>query len=199
MPPCKPQTVEWVDDKLLELTQLLPDLVGKLDKLQAKLVLQLVADTPAVASKMVRLKGALPRADLSSIVARYPWLLTNSDVEEVERKALALRCGAAAALRRSRIRRRGGRLPHRAPRPAGSRVSTASCREALPGVDVCRLVEAEPMLLCADIDYVLEEIRRLLPGEDPISILCINPGMVIDMGAARLPASLEVDDGIKAL
>ena len=44
-------------------------------------------------------------------------------------------------------------------------------REALPaGVRVERLVETEPVLLDVQIGRVLQEIRRLLPAEDPAQV-----------------------------
>jgi hypothetical protein len=44
-------------------------------------------------------------------------------------------------------------------------------REALPaGVRVERLVETEPVLLDVQISRVLQEIRRLLPAEDPAQV-----------------------------
>lgn len=46
------------------------------------------------------------------------------------------------------------------------------CREALPqGLRVELLVEKEPVLLDVEIGAVLQEIRRLLPGEDPTRVM----------------------------
>lgn len=54
------------------------------------------------------------------------------------------------------------------------------------------------MILLAEIDNLLREIHRLLPGEDAETWLQINPGIVLDMRSAGLPASLEIDDGLRA-
>lgn len=75
----------------------------------------------------------------------------------------------------------------------------AALAAALPAsVDVERLVAAEPMLLRADITAVLAELRRLLPGRDPVDLLLADPSGVLDMQTAGLKASLEIDDGIPA-
>lgn len=60
------------------------------------------------------------------------------------------------------------------------------------------MIEREPLLLLADVRAVLAEIQRLLPGRDPVRTLVADPTIVLDMKAAGLPASLEIDDGIKA-
>jgi len=60
------------------------------------------------------------------------------------------------------------------------------------------LLENEPRLLLVDIAHVLGELERLLPGTDPRTILATHAGMVLGMKDAGLPASLEIDDGIKA-
>ena len=71
-------------------------------------------------------------------------------------------------------------------------------RDALPGMDLGPVLEAEPRLLVADIRAVLGELQRLLPGADARKILATHAGMVLGMKEAGLPASLEIDDGIKA-
>ncbi|PRW60757.1 ATP-dependent zinc metalloprotease FTSH mitochondrial [Chlorella sorokiniana] len=67
-----------------------------------------------------------------------------------------------------------------------------------PQVNVERLVEAEPMFLLADIDAVLGELQRLMPGKDPVAVLLADPSGCLDMQSAGLKASLEIDDGIHA-
>jgi hypothetical protein len=69
---------------------------------------------------------------------------------------------------------------------------------ALPKTDVAELVGREPMLLLCDVAAVLEELRRLLPGQDVEAVLRSDPGAVLDMQQAGLEASLTVDDGIAA-
>ena len=52
--------------------------------------------------------------------------------------------------------------------PEFVRRQLAELAQALPrSVDVERLVAAEPMLLRADIQAVLADLRRLMPGQDP--------------------------------
>lgn len=70
----------------------------------------------------------------------------------------------------------------------------ASLREALPqGMRVELLVEKEPVLLDVEIGAVLQEIRRLLPGEDPAKVLLRDPSVVLDMNAFRMGSSLQDD------
>jgi hypothetical protein len=88
------QTVEWVDERLLELSILLPDLVVKLDRLKADLVLQLVMDTHAVAAKLVEFRQALPAVDLSAVLAQYPRLLLDLDAAALRAQLGTLRCAA---------------------------------------------------------------------------------------------------------
>lgn len=85
--------MEAVDSKLLELSTLLPDLVHKLDRLKATLVLALVRDTGAVAAKLVGLRGLLPSLDLSRVFSQYPHLLLDLSEEQVAAQLEALRCG----------------------------------------------------------------------------------------------------------
>ncbi|PSC74085.1 ATP-dependent zinc metalloprotease FTSH mitochondrial [Micractinium conductrix] len=83
--------------------------------------------------------------------------------------------------------------------PAQVSAQLAALQAALPpNIDVERLVAAEPMLLRADIQKVLAELRRLVPGKDPVSVLLADPSGVLDMQSAGLKASLEIDEGIPA-
>ena len=59
-------------------------------------------------------------------------------------------------------------------------------------------MEAEPRLLLADIDDILAELRRLLPGADPVKMVATHAGMVLPMKFAGLESSLLIDDGIAA-
>jgi len=85
-----------------------------------------------------------------------------------------------------------------APDPSELRHKLRGLGEALPGLQVEALVEAEPRLLVVDIAAVLAEVSRLVPGADPARVLAADPRAVLGMQDAGLPASLAVDDGIKA-
>jgi len=72
-------------------------------------------------------------------------------------------------------------------------------KDRLKGVRIDVLVETEPAVLLCDIDRVLDDIRRLLPGEDDPSLVFVSdPGAHLDMTTLGLPASLSIDDGIPA-
>ena len=140
-------TLPQLDERLAELSLLLPTLVAKLDRLEAGLVLHLVADLPAVTQRILDLRQLLPSLDLSALLADSPWLLTQAP--ELVQQQLA---GLADA------------LP--------------------PSVDIERLVAAEPMLLRADIQAVLADLRRLMPGQDPVAVLLSNPSGCLDMAVS---------------
>lgn len=48
-------------------------------------------------------------------------------------------------------------------------------RTHLPAVQVEQLIDAEPMLLKADMPGVLQNARRLLPNADPVGIIVSHP------------------------
>ena len=52
------------------------------------------------------------------------------------------------------------------------------CRAALPGVaGVGGMLQLEPRILSTDIEGLLSEIERLLPGQDPKALLIQNPSV----------------------
>lgn len=69
-------------------------------------------------------------------------------------------------------------------------------RSQLPGVKVELLVEAEPMVLGADIPAVLANITRLMgAGTDPVAVLVSDPSSVLDMQQLGLPSAIDIGDG----
>ena len=146
-------TLPQLEERLAELSLLLPALVAKLDRLEAKLVLHLVTDLPAITQHILELRQLLPCLDLNALLADSPWLLTQVSPEFVQRQL-------------------------------------AELAQALPPiVDIERLVAAEPMLLRADIQAVLADLRRLMPGQDPVSVLLSNPSGCLDMPVRWIGAS----------
>lgn len=143
---------EFVEGRLRELAVLLPDLVGKLDRMRADIVLALVTDTDAVAQKLVALREVLPSSNLSAMFSRHPALLLELQPQTV-------------------------------------RQQVEEMRSALPGVDVEALLDREPLLLRANIQAVLSDIQRLLPGKDPVKVLVSDPGIVLDMNTAGMPSA----------
>ncbi|KAK9842509.1 hypothetical protein WJX81_003300 [Elliptochloris bilobata] len=82
-------------------------------------------------------------------------------------------------------------LLHRS--PAAMAASLEALRAALGG-DAARaeaLVAQEPALLGADVDALLDEVRRLVPGQDPMNFLVANPGMVLSMAQAGLESAID--------
>ena len=70
--------------------------------------------------------------------------------------------------------------------------SGCACRARLQGVDVEELIDREPLMLLADVDFLLEEAERLLPaGRDPAAYLVANPGTLLDMQQAGLDSAID--------
>lgn len=63
----------------------------------------------------------------------------------------------------------------------------------LPGVAIEPLVAGAPALLTADVEALLEEVRRLVPGRDAVAFLAAQTHLVLDMDSGGLPSSLEMD------
>ncbi|KAL4549544.1 hypothetical protein Ndes2526B_g04552 [Nannochloris sp. 'desiccata'] len=153
--------LDYVNLKMKELAAVCPDMVNKLDKLKANLVLALVRDTEKVAERMIALTSVLPGSNVSKMVSSNIWLLRQPSPEILANKLENL-------------------------------------RKKLPNVNLERLIEAEPRLLLADIDEVLSELQRLLPGADPVKLVATHAGMVLPMKYAGMESSLSIDDGIQA-
>ena len=68
--------LDYVNVKLTELGAACPDMVDKLDKMKATLVLSLVKDTEKVAKRMIALTNALPGINVSRMVSSNVWLLS---------------------------------------------------------------------------------------------------------------------------
>ncbi len=60
--PCLPQDPEWVEEQLALLREMLPELLGKLERLKAALVLSLVSDTAVRLPQLVALLTACARS-----------------------------------------------------------------------------------------------------------------------------------------
>ncbi|KAK9842918.1 hypothetical protein WJX74_004400 [Apatococcus lobatus] len=77
--------------RLRDLDLLLPDLVQRLPRLKADLLLKLLSNTEVTGSKLLALKSSLPRADIQNLASRFPMLLTDYSVEELVEKTDELR------------------------------------------------------------------------------------------------------------
>lgn len=68
--------------------------------------------------------------------------------------------------------------------------NVAFCRILVPvGTDVEALIEREPVLLVADLQKMVADIRRLMPLADPGVVIATNPGIVLDMSTHRMESS----------
>lgn len=85
--------VDHVNQKIAELSVLLPDLVNKLETMKASLLLSLIHDTDKVAQRMLDLKEVLLDMNVSMMVAGNVWLLKEPSKEVLQKNYQILRYG----------------------------------------------------------------------------------------------------------
>jgi hypothetical protein len=71
---------EQVEEQLAELGNLLPDIVGKMDRARADVLYDLLKDPAATAHRLLALRELLPRCNVSALVAGHPKLLLGMTV-----------------------------------------------------------------------------------------------------------------------
>ncbi|KAK9799335.1 hypothetical protein WJX73_006131 [Symbiochloris irregularis] len=81
----------WVEDRVAKLSELLPDLMRRVDTMKANVFLILVANCEDIAVKAVQLKWLLPNSDVSDLIARFPGLLLCLTVNNVRAQLEQLR------------------------------------------------------------------------------------------------------------
>lgn len=69
-----------VEQQLAELGNLLPDLVGKMDRARADVLYELMKDQAATAERLLALRELLPRCNVSALVAGHPRLMLGMTV-----------------------------------------------------------------------------------------------------------------------
>lgn len=152
--------LDEIDERLKQLSVLLPDVIGSLEKMKAQVVLELCKDIDAVAERLMELKSILPDSNVSHMVAGNFWLLKNPSVGDLQEQMKKL-CNA------------------------------------MPPEDAEKIIQKEPRILLADLDFVFNELRRLLPSMDPRQALLTHGSMVLKMDHADMASSLLIDDGIE--
>ncbi|DBB04678.1 hypothetical protein WJX77_011941 [Trebouxia sp. C0004] len=85
------QEVSWVEDKLQEIVQIIPDLAGKVDTMKADIVMQLVSDTQAVTQRVMDLRELLPDVNVSKLLSYYPQLISQLEPGKVSQQLHLLR------------------------------------------------------------------------------------------------------------
>lgn len=83
--------VSWVEDKLQELASIIPDLEGKMDRMKADIVMQLVSDTQAVAQRVLDVHALLPNVNASKLLAQYPHLIFKLELGKLSQQLHLLR------------------------------------------------------------------------------------------------------------
>lgn len=85
-------TVEVVEERLLQLSAVLPDLmVNKLESMKVDLLAALCRDPGHTAQRLVELRTLLPTIDVAQLVASAPWLMTLQSMENLAQQVQKLR------------------------------------------------------------------------------------------------------------
>ena len=83
--------VDFINARLSELEAVLPDMVQKLDRLKADIVLSLVKNVEAVAKRLLALAEALPGVNISEMVSGNLWLLNEPSSQTVAEQLMTLK------------------------------------------------------------------------------------------------------------
>mmetsp|Transcript_45864 Transcript_45864/g.116058 ORF Transcript_45864/g.116058 Transcript_45864/m.116058 type:complete len:88 (+) Transcript_45864:478-741(+) len=67
-----------VDRRLDLVSQILPDLTGKLERLKLDTVIDLIRDPAELAMRVVGIREALPKVNVSRVIAMKPNILTDN-------------------------------------------------------------------------------------------------------------------------
>jgi hypothetical protein len=78
-----------VEERLAELANLLPDLVGKMERARADVLYELIRDQAATAERLLALRELLPRCNVSALVAGHPRLMLGMTVSDREERLYA--------------------------------------------------------------------------------------------------------------
>lgn len=76
-----------VEEQLAELGNVLPDLVGKMDRARADVLYELLKDPTATAERLLALRELLPHCNVSALVAGHPKLMLGMTVSAGEARA----------------------------------------------------------------------------------------------------------------
>ncbi|KAL0054307.1 hypothetical protein WJX82_006941 [Trebouxia sp. C0006] len=85
------QEVSWVEDKLQEIVEIIPDLAGKVDTMKADIVMQLVSDTQAVTQRVMDVRDLLPDVNVSKLLSQYPHFIFQLEPGKVSQQLHLLR------------------------------------------------------------------------------------------------------------
>lgn len=85
------QEVSWVENKLQEVVEIIPDLAGKVDTMKADIVMQLVSDTQAVTQRVMDVRQLLPHVNVSKLLSHYPHLIFQLEPGKVSQQLHLLR------------------------------------------------------------------------------------------------------------
>lgn len=72
--------------RIQQLGTLIPDLTTKLDVMKADLLVKLLSDPDELSQKLVVLREALPHANISDLVTRFPYLVADNTLAAIQMK-----------------------------------------------------------------------------------------------------------------
>jgi hypothetical protein len=90
--PWRPAIALQVDERLAELGNLLPDMVGKMDRARADVLYELLKDPTATADRLLALRQLLPHCNVSALVAGHPKLMLGMTVSRGRMGCCSSRC-----------------------------------------------------------------------------------------------------------
>jgi hypothetical protein len=182
-----------VEEQLADLANLLPDLVQKMERARADVLLELLRDPPATAARLLALRELLPRCNVSALVAGHPKLLLSLSVRVWPGVAPRVHARTTATCPSHDTLPISHDTAHVLAQVQEVGAKVAELRERLRGVDVDALIQQEPMLLRADLPRLMSELARLAPAADPVALIVADPQIVLDMDVAGMPSTLEMD------
>ncbi|WIA23702.1 hypothetical protein OEZ85_000392 [Tetradesmus obliquus] len=210
-------SAETMEGRMQELLLLLPDLSSLLPSLHPRVLAALGSDTQGVAQKLIKLRLLFPAADVSQMISRRPTLLLDEHFEQVEEARaklvarLAPQPGSSSsdsssssdAAQPNMLGTTGGSSSSEQGPQANAAATAAAAAAAAAGVMVGGgagttplldgLVSRQPLLLVRDVDCLLDELERLMPGTRVLSLLQNNPDMLlmVQRGSRQLGPGAE--------
>ncbi|KAG1681611.1 hypothetical protein FOA52_014119 [Chlamydomonas sp. UWO 241] len=80
-----------VEEKLGELSVLVPDVVGKLEKMRVDILEPMLLDLPGLTRKLLVLREQLPGVNVSQLVARWPYIVLDFSADDITSRMRTMR------------------------------------------------------------------------------------------------------------
>ncbi|BDA40891.1 hypothetical protein COCOBI_01-5450 [Coccomyxa sp. Obi] len=134
--------VEDVDERLIEVTSLLPGLLSRLQTIKASTVAQLCDDPRALARRLLQVKSIFPGADAAQIFLQHPVYMLRQDISLIQ--------AAADRLRQLIPDVNVDKLVEEHPQlldVEGFELALSHARETIPSLDVVHMMRYNPSMI----------------------------------------------------